>query len=114
MTKFSDDFTITIGQHEVLVKLVDDVVKYSEYNPDQHLFGLFISDKLTIYIQKNLHTSLFKDTLLHETLHAIWFFSGATAIEAEHYTEEIIVSILTPWLMLFIRDNPEVLELYID
>jgi len=47
------------------------------------------------------------DTLLHEVMHAIWACSG---MHEGRVTEEQAVRGLTTWLLLVLRDNPELVE----
>jgi hypothetical protein len=54
-----------------------------------------------------------RDTLLHETLHAILWLSGMSN-EMDGDTEEKYVRYLTPWLLAFLRDNPEALAFLLE
>lgn len=48
-----------------------------------------------------------RDTLLHETLHAVWFVSGiGTSTEL---SEELVVSMMCSLLLDTIRRNPELM-----
>lgn len=53
------------------------------------------------------------DTLLHEVLHACWWNGSIGSLEAlsdnaDH--EEFIISHMSPWLLMVLRDNPELLD----
>lgn len=52
-----------------------------------------------------------RETLLHESLHAIlWSAGGATLLGLDDEHEERLVTLLSPWLLAMLRDNPAVVE----
>jgi hypothetical protein len=119
MNKLTDISFIMIGQHTVVIELVDSPVEFSKYQDEkkekENFLGLFSAETLTIYIKKDLPPSLLKDTLLHEILHALWFLSGAGAVgEEDENLEELLVGMLTPWLMSILKDNPKLVGVYFD
>lgn len=60
-----------------------------------------------IEIKSDMSDTMEKDTLLHEHLHAIWFAAGIRSLAT--LEEESAVGLLTPWLLMFIRDNPDLI-----
>jgi hypothetical protein len=49
-----------------------------------------------------------RDTVVHELLHAIWYESSANAMLATDEDEqEKVVRLLSPWLLMLLRDNPD-------
>lgn len=103
---------VKIGNHTVDIKFVPDPALYYKTEEKDTLYGFFDPESLTIYIREQMKMSLIKDTLWHEIMHAIWLVSGAAAIESEQYSEEMMISILSPWFITFIEDNPQLLELF--
>lgn len=112
MKKITEIGSVKIGTHSVIIELVDDPSLYYKSEEKDTLCGFFQSEALTIYLDKKMPVSLYKDTLFHELLHAVWFLSGAGSVEQAHYEEEIMVSVLTPWLIGLLADNHKLLELY--
>lgn len=53
-----------------------------------------------------------REVLLHEVLHAIFVASGALVFFEEH--EEEIVSILSPPLLVALRENPELVAFLLE
>ncbi len=62
--------------------------------------------KLFMWIKKGPH-DLESETTLHETLHAIF---AAAEIGLAYKQEEELVCKLSPWLLMTLRDNPELVE----
>ena len=67
-------------------------------------------DKLTIQIDPNYPEQIIKETLLHECLHAV--LRGTYIVSDE--TEEKLVSIMSPALMLLVKDNPDLKKYLFD
>jgi hypothetical protein len=63
---------------------------------------------LLIWVKPGKHM-VERETLMHETLHAIFAISGITNRFTYEEEEEIVAS-LSPYIMMVILDNPEVLE----
>ena len=62
-------------------------------------------DTLCIYVNKNLSEDLFKETLIHECLHAAIFTSGAHRFFVPGTdNEENLVAVLSPYIHGMLRD----------
>jgi hypothetical protein len=54
-----------------------------------------------------------RDTFLHECLHVVFWLSGmGSDLDAD--TEEKYVRYLSPWILAFLRDNPEALAYLLE
>lgn len=73
------------------------------------LLGRYNCTEQTIWIKDEQNDQCRIDTLLHECLHALCFHSGNPGITRE--IEEQFVSSITPWLIMFIKDNPSMVNL---
>jgi len=72
------------------------------------LCGVFIPTTKSIEIDVNRLTGMeLADTLMHEVIHAMFYFYGWCA--QEKHREESIASLLGTGLALLFRDNPELL-----
>lgn len=70
--------------------------------------GRFQADQGRILHVFNVHPATARDTLLHETLHGIFYAASAsTVLDIEDDVEEKIVSLLTSGLLSVLRDNPD-------
>ena len=69
------------------------------------LLGETDSENSTIEINKKQSKCSMQNTLLHETLHAIFWTSGYNR-NWPMDEEEKVVQALTPWLLAFLQDNP--------
>lgn len=65
------------------------------------------TDGLQILIRKPVRSSIAKETLLHELLHACNY---PTFVGKENVSEEDIVNATAPVLLQVLRDNPELIE----
>jgi len=54
------------------------------------LHGEFNGDKNTIYISNKLKDKELEDTILHEAIHAVFFYSGLNELLAEDKEEAIV------------------------
>lgn len=59
-----------------------------------------------IYIYTNSEPMVVADTLLHEILHAVWFYMGLD----DKHDEEAIVNRLATGFTTVLYDNPEILD----
>lgn len=89
-------------------------IGYANYNIvdelKKKLDGEFDHRKKELRISPRLDSEGKLNTLLHETLHGVWFHWGLTeAIEGKN-SEEITVNALANGLTQVIRDNPEFLS----
>lgn len=111
MSSKTKQFNIRIRPHKVKVffsrKALNKHIKHGE-----NLLGLTIADRLEIFINP-IGNSMERETLLHEILHMIWYMSGATN-QMSHRAEEEIISIITPHLMNFLKDNPHIYRYIIN
>jgi hypothetical protein len=88
-------------------------IGYSNYkiidNDDKKLDGQFIHTDKIITITPSLSSSDRLNTLLHETLHGVWFHWGIEEIIKAKNAEEAIITSIANGLTTVIRDNPEFL-----
>lgn len=68
--------------------------------------GEAYTDRCAIVYDDRMHQSALRETLLHETLHAVWAATGLPAVEGANDEEEVIVASLSPLLLGVLRDNP--------
>lgn len=59
--------------------------------------------ELTIKIKPDIPLTIFAEALKHEIIHACWSAAGLSPKE----DEESVVTMLTPYLLMARRDNPE-------
>lgn len=92
--------TIKIGYHQYRLELVPGL----EDNGSAHL------DTKLIQINASLPPSAIRDTLLHEVLHVLLGDSALPACKTmePELLEEHIVLLLSPSLLQFFRDNPQI------
>lgn len=67
--------------------------------------------RLLIVVNPTDHPHQQADTLMHEIMHCCWFvgcLDTAAAVEAVNEREEKIIGQLTPWLVLVLAQNPDV------
>lgn len=70
------------------------------------IFGETLTLSTTIMLEVAQSFSQARDTVLHEIQHAI--LSNVPPI-TEH-EDEVIIRILTPWLLMVVRDNPQLVD----
>ena len=75
------------------------------------LFGETDSREQAIRLHPDQARDSMADTLLHEVLHAVWHCSG---LHDGKYNEEQVVRGLTTWLLLVLRDNPDLVGYLCD
>jgi hypothetical protein len=66
--------------------------------------------RLLIAVNPTDHPQQQADTLLHETLHCCWFIGcvdTAVAVDDVHDREEKVIGQLTPWLVMALAQNPD-------
>lgn len=75
--------------------------------PYANHLGLTDNTKCKVNLSTEQAPCVLRDTLLHETLHAIWSTFGIGGNEEE---EEALIRRITPALLGVLRDNPELVE----
>jgi hypothetical protein len=70
-------------------------------------------ENLTITLEPHMASSMLKETLLHEVLHACFGVIGAIE-DVDDKTEEKLVLRLSPVLMGLLRENPKLIEYILD
>lgn len=65
--------------------------------------------QLTIFLNPDQALQQMRETAVHESLHAMFFASGLAAQmnDAHH---EVAVTTLAPWLLMWLRDNKDLLK----
>lgn len=74
--------------------------------------GVMNSDNLMVSIDPSVAVEVQKETLVHETLHAVWKQTPLVVMipdEDEDSKGELIIQALSPLLFQWIRENPEVI-----
>lgn len=74
------------------------------------LVGICRPDRQTITIVSFLTKEGFKDTLLHEILHAIWYGQGVDSGVKSEDIEEYVVGVFAANLMQVFQDNKWIRE----
>lgn len=83
-------------------------VKYLDSDRDLgELYGECDVRNQTIWLSANQAHDQMADSLLHETLHAIWHCSG---LYDGRYTEEQVIRGIATWLLLVLRENETLVE----
>lgn len=99
--------SVKIGAHQF-------PVKWGYIESDEHpwLFGLTTSKDTTIHINDvDVSRSQIRDTLLHECMHGICVDLNLNFADGE---EEQIIRGFTPWLLMLLRDNPDVVAFLLE
>jgi len=78
---------------------------------DRYVYGRMNPRHTQILIDDSNAESQIRDTVLHETLHAIW--SDAPHI-LDSETEEQVVRALTPGLLSVMRENPKLVAYLLE
>ena len=81
----------------------------TDHDPDT-LSGLAIHRDAEIQVVDNQAPAQARDTMLHEVLHCLFAVSGLFLPVDQAEEEEKFVSLLTPWLTMLLRDNPELVD----
>lgn len=74
------------------------------------LRGVHSDDDLHIEIDRDLPPTLFRQTVIHELLHALVAQSTVTDMFENSETEEKFVRRVAPWLLGLIDENPRLVE----
>lgn len=93
-------YDVSFDRHDLLEAQSDE---------KQNLAGRSHHYQQQIVIDEQIAGAMQRETLLHETLHAIFFHNG-TGWDIDDAVEESIVRRLSPALYAFICDNPEVVK----
>lgn len=76
---------------------------------EERALGLCVADRAVIFLDEGLDPQLMAETLLHETLHAVWHVQCLPA----KLDEEKAVTGLSKGLAGVLRDNPELVKFII-
>ncbi|NDC55599.1 MAG: hypothetical protein EBZ69_02125 [Alphaproteobacteria bacterium] len=90
---------VRVGPYLFRVEYREDV---SDSEPD--LFGITIPRDQRIIVSSRQTDQCERDTLLHEVLHAVFYASG---LFREVDNEERVVAGVSTWLLMVLRDNPQ-------
>lgn len=77
------------------------------------LLGETNNDNSEIFIRAKQSACSKRDTFLHEVLHAIIWLSGM-GNDMDTEAEERAVRWLTPWILAFLRDNPDAVQYLLE
>ena len=89
---------VRVGPYLFTIEYRDEV---SDSEPD--LYGLTIPRDQRIIISSRQTDQCERDTLLHEVLHAVFYASG---LFKEVDNEERVVTGVSTWLLMILRENP--------
>jgi predicted SprT family Zn-dependent metalloprotease len=95
--KLPDTVRIGAAEYTIRRRKMDDL-----YGHTEHI-------KARIELDTRQADTHIRDTMLHEVLHVVFHQAGlaATVDNWTHDFEELMVTVLTPWLLSAIRDNPQ-------
>lgn len=71
--------------------------------------GAAVHEAEVILLDPGMSCNMEKETVLHEALHGVWNAALGTVTFSEKDQEKAVRS-LAPWLIMFLRDNPELIE----
>lgn len=94
--------SVRVGPYVFTVAVVD---QYDEEDP----FGWTDWKRELIVVDRNLPAITRRDTLLHEVLHVVNWASGLQERLGVD-EEELVTRQLSPWLLMLMRDNPELIK----
>jgi hypothetical protein len=112
MTKMPQ--TVRVGVYTY--RVTEDGTEWARYVNDgtgKDRAGFSDHNTLVIAINPGLAPDQKAETLIHEVLHAAWWIGSVGSLEAlkdDADVEEFVVSHLSPWLLMTLRDNPELVE----
>lgn len=86
-----------------------EIKKVRKIEKDDSTVGYLDVHTQRIVVDPTQSPDMIFDTLLHECLHATWLAAGATELP-DSLTEEQIVSIMSPGLLLTMRRNPQLVR----
>lgn len=93
---------VYVGPHDLRVRVLKRLDVAGQANIDQG----------EILIRNDLSPSNRRDTLLHESLHAVAYHSGlrTTVLDGDSDLEERIIVTLSPWILQLLQRNPSLVE----
>ena len=98
-----------IGPFTFIVTYNDDVPSElsgkASSEDDEVTLGQTVGYEGKIVIKEGMDPLMERDTIVHEHLHAIWDAAGVRSVG--DLDEETVVGLLAPWVLMFLRDNPE-------
>lgn len=75
------------------------------------MFGETDKYKHELHIHPQQAPASMRDTVMHETLHAVFHESGAgSVLDIGSAVEEKLICLLAPWVLMLLRDNPELVD----
>lgn len=106
---------VLVGPYRIEVKLVSDPSAHlkdtSNHASDSDLYGILKLRDEAMYISDTLSANSMADTILHETIHAMWAAVGGWGNELP---EEQIVASLTTILLDTLRRNPNLIDYLVN
>lgn len=90
-----------------------DQLKLDNNGLSSGLFGRTTITTEEIWIRPDTSLNQQADTLLHEVMHACYNTAGV-ALDGYDDQEEGHIATLTPWLLLAMRDNPDLVSYLLD
>ena len=83
---------------------------YSVELTDTEEMGRLREVSSEIEVQEGMAHCQQQETLLHEVLHGIFITAGSRSLGLEGDEEEKVVRLISPYVLMFIRENPEVID----
>lgn len=106
---------VFVGPYRIEIKLVPDPSVHlkdsSSHAADSDLYGMLKLRDEAMYISETLSTNSMADTILHETLHAMWAAVGGWGNDVP---EEQVVAGFTTILLDTLRRNPELIDYLVN
>ena len=72
--------------------------------------GVTFHERQRIHIDSTLGADVFRETLIHECIHAAWDVVGLTKAGDVAQHEEQIIKALSPTITALIRENPQLVR----
>ena len=72
--------------------------------------GMTFHERQRIHVDSTLGKDIFRETLIHECIHAAWDFVGLRKGGDVAQHEEQVIKALSPTITALIRDNPQLVR----
>jgi hypothetical protein len=98
--------SVKVGPYRYKVVVDAARIKELEKESDTELYGITTHGHLEIALHPDVADTVLRETLLHETLHAVFYNIGLSDRLTDK-TEEHMIRALSPALFALLRDNPD-------
>jgi hypothetical protein len=100
---------VEVGYLEVAVDTSQDSLTRSVYNTGSSVFGTYDERTGTIVLDTTVPLRVQQESLLHELLHAI---VKQTGMNLDEDKEETLIRTLSPFILMMIRRNPDLVRFF--